>query len=253
MPHVESAGAAIHYQVEGRGRPLVLQHGLYQDLEVWRECGWTQGLAGRQLVLIDARGHGRSARPHDPAAYALERRVDDVAAVLDALGIGTADFFGYSMGGWIGFGLARLRPERVAGLVILGQHPYARSLAGYRGEIAAGLAGGPEGFVRALEAQGPLDPAERRRAAGHDFAALMALAQDRDSQAEALPAMAGPALLLAGELDPLCAGARQAAAAMPAARFVPLDGLDHTTSFTDNGRALAEVQAFLQALDLARG
>lgn len=250
MPHIESAGAAIYYEAEGQGRPLVLQHGLFQDGEVWREAGWTAALPGRRLILIDARGHGRSAKPHDPAAYALERRVADVLAVLDDLHVPAADFFGYSMGGWIGFGLARLAPERVRSLIVLGQHPYARSLAHYRPAIAAGRAGGPAAFLRQLEADfGSVSAAERRCAPAHDYDALWALTQDRASQADALTAMTMPALLLAGELDPVCAEARQAAADMPAARFVPLAGRDHATAFTDGGAARPPVQAFLAALE----
>ena len=69
--------------------------------------------ADRQLILLDARGHGASDKPHDPAAYDLRLRVGDVTAVLDDLEIRRADYFGYSMGGWIGFGLAKHAPVRL--------------------------------------------------------------------------------------------------------------------------------------------
>jgi pimeloyl-ACP methyl ester carboxylesterase len=59
-----------------------------------------------QLILVDARGHGASDKPHEPAAYALSLRVSDIVAVLDALHLSTAHFWGYSMGAvdWVWHG-----------------------------------------------------------------------------------------------------------------------------------------------------
>jgi len=59
----------------------------------------------------DQAGHAHaiynaSDKPHDPEAYAAEHNVGDVIAVLDRLGISKASYFGYSMGGLIGFGMA---------------------------------------------------------------------------------------------------------------------------------------------------
>jgi pimeloyl-ACP methyl ester carboxylesterase len=72
-------------------------------LESWRERGYTNVLGDDyRLILIDARGHGRSDKPHEPEAYVRELRATDVVAVLDDLGIGKTNYFGYSMGGRIG-------------------------------------------------------------------------------------------------------------------------------------------------------
>ena len=62
-------------------------------------------------VLFDARGHGKSDKTHEPAAYELALMVGDMVAVLDALGIDQAHYWGYSMGGKIGLGLARHYPD----------------------------------------------------------------------------------------------------------------------------------------------
>src|ERR1700733_8368713 len=98
MPYAANAGARIHYEVEGTGLPLILQHGFSDSLESWYDFGYVDALkAAHQLVLIDARGHGASDKPHDTAAYANDVRVADILAVLRDLDIHRADYFGYSM------------------------------------------------------------------------------------------------------------------------------------------------------------
>src|SRR5438046_9019909 len=129
MPYANHQSTRIHYQVEGEGPPLVLQHGFTGNLKRWYSFGYVDALkADYQLILVDARGHGASDKPHDPAAYALPLRVGDVLAVLDALHLDKVDYWGYSMGGWIGFGMAKYAAKRVQSLVIGGAHPYEQRL-----------------------------------------------------------------------------------------------------------------------------
>ena len=119
MPYAQGSGLAIHYEVSGNGPAIVLQHGFTQCIQDWIECGYLAALsANYRVVLIDARGHGQSEKPHSEAAYLLEHRVRDVTAVLDAACIYRAHFWGYSMGGFIGFGMARHAPHRLNALVI---------------------------------------------------------------------------------------------------------------------------------------
>jgi pimeloyl-ACP methyl ester carboxylesterase len=115
--------------VEGEGPALVLQHGFSEGVIDWYESGYVEALRrDYRLILIDARGHGASDKPHDPDAYVLNRRVADVVAVLDALDIAKALYWGYSdtdvarqsMGGWIGFGMAKYAKE-------MGRHGYKLS------------------------------------------------------------------------------------------------------------------------------
>src|SRR5207237_3323115 len=68
MPYANNQGVRIHYRVEGEGLPLVLQHGYTQSLEHWYQCGYVDALkAHYRLVLVDARGHGGSDKPHERA------------------------------------------------------------------------------------------------------------------------------------------------------------------------------------------
>jgi pimeloyl-ACP methyl ester carboxylesterase len=75
MPYAHNAGVRIHSQVEGEGCPLVLQHGFSESVVDWYESGYVDALSrDYRLILIDARGHGTSDKPHDPDAYLLNRR-----------------------------------------------------------------------------------------------------------------------------------------------------------------------------------
>jgi pimeloyl-ACP methyl ester carboxylesterase len=130
MPYVNSQDVRIHYQVESAGPPLVLLHGFSDSLESWYEQGYVEALKpDYQVILLDARGHGASGKPHDPGAYDMSRHVADILAVLDALQVPTAHFWGYSMGGQVGFGLAQHAPKRFASLIIGGADPYQGALA----------------------------------------------------------------------------------------------------------------------------
>ena len=130
MPYVSNQGVRIHYHVEGHGPTLVLQHGQSDNLRAWYDAGYVDTLRDEyQLVLVDARGHGASDKPHDPEAYNIARNAEDIVAVLDALGIEKAHFWGHSMGGRIGFGIAKYTPERFHSLIIGSMSPYKRPKA----------------------------------------------------------------------------------------------------------------------------
>ena len=95
MPYATSEGLRIYYEIAGAGPPLLLHHGLTGSWRDWEEFGFLDGLQDDyQLIMLDARGHGASDKPHDPAAYGFERGVADVVAVLDDLGIDRAHYYG---------------------------------------------------------------------------------------------------------------------------------------------------------------
>jgi pimeloyl-ACP methyl ester carboxylesterase len=76
MPNATNVGIRIHYEVVGSGPPLVLHHGSFASGADWRDLGYADVLKHEnQLILIDARGHGASDKPHNPAAYDLALRV----------------------------------------------------------------------------------------------------------------------------------------------------------------------------------
>ena len=195
---------------------------------------------------MDARGHGASDKPHDPAAYALPLRVGDVLAVLDALRLDKVDYWGYSMGGWIGFGMAKYAAQRVHSLVIGGAHPYEQRLP-----ASSRLDGSdPEAFLAALFGRLQVDaaaipPALREELLANDFRALAAAQQDRPSLEDMLPTMTMPCCLYAGGADPLYPKARECAQRIPQATFFAMPNLDHGAAFREAGLALPHVIRFL--------
>jgi pimeloyl-ACP methyl ester carboxylesterase len=245
MPFATNAGIRIHYEVEGSGPPLVLHHGSFASAADWRDLGYVDALKHEnQLILMDARGHGASDKPHDSTAYDLELRASDVTSVLDDLKVERANFFGYSMGGWIGFGLAKYAPIRFHSLILGGAHPYADSFQGSRDS----LSGGMTGFVSLLkQAYGPfMTPAMLARHEANDLAALLALSQDRTDFSEVLPTMKMPCLLFVGEDDPRLSGVRESARSIPSAAFFSLPGCGHAAGLAQHELTLPHVMAFLR-------
>ena len=89
--------------------------------EMWPLEGYVDGLhLAHRVILIDARGHGHSARPTDPADYGLHCHVADVLAVLDELGVESAALCGWSMGAATALRAAACAPERVGAVAALG-------------------------------------------------------------------------------------------------------------------------------------
>jgi pimeloyl-ACP methyl ester carboxylesterase len=250
MPYADNAGIRIHYRTEGQGPPLVIQHWSLATMDDWYDYGYVAALKSDfRLVLLDARGHGASDKPHRPEAYELQKRVQDIVAVLDDLGIAQADFLGYSMGGWIGFGVARYAPERFRSLIIGGQHPFAQSMDELRQLVRYGVEKGPGAFVAMWEESiGALSSKTRERMLAYDYAALLAVAQDRESLEAVLPTMRMPCLLYVGEADEVYPMAKECAKQIANATFVALPGLDHGEAIRRSDIVLPHVKRFLTAV-----
>jgi pimeloyl-ACP methyl ester carboxylesterase len=251
MPYAMNAGTRIHYEVDGVGPALVLQHGFTQCLEDWIEHGYVPALRERyRVILIDARGHGSSDKPHDPASYAMDLRASDVTAVLDNLGVEKAHYWGYSMGGAIGFAMAKYASHRVDALVIGSSIPHARDQSGLRQLARAGITGGGDAFIAAFDQMiGPMPRSDSRamRLRTADFEAYLAAQQDRGSMEDVLPTMAMPCCLYSGEAESNFSLVRSASEQIPNARFFSLPGLSHGLAFTESSQVLPPVMAFLDS------
>ena len=161
MSFVFNDGIRIHYEVEGNGPLLVLQHGLSDSTEGWYESGYVERLKDEfQLIMIDARGHGDSDKPHDSAAYDLKLMTSDVLAVLDRLHLERVYYCGNSLGCRIGFEIAKQAPKRIHAFIMGGHHPYFSSTQFFRNIFKDGL----DAWLEVIEAAaGPLKPSTRER------------------------------------------------------------------------------------------
>ena len=117
----DSDGVQIHYTDTGEGDPLVLIHGFAMNLKRMESAGVVDGLAerGYRVLAIDARGHGESGRPQDPAAYGEEIPLD-VVRLIDHLGFEQAYVVGYSMGAIVTNKVRALAPEKLRAVVMGG-------------------------------------------------------------------------------------------------------------------------------------
>lgn len=250
MPHASNLGVRIHYQVTGAtgeasAPPLVIQHGFSSSGEALRKLGYVEALgACRQLILIDARGHGASDKPHDPGAYVLARRVGDITAVLDEIGVQQADFLGYSMGGWIGFGMLAFAGGRIGRAIIGGAHPFAD-------DAWAGFAridpGDDDAFILAMEAAigERFGDEVKPMILDNDRIALAASARLRDSLLPALTGSTAPVLLYAGSGDARRPEIERAAETLPSAALRILPGLSHAEVYMRPDLVAPVVEVFL--------
>jgi 3-oxoadipate enol-lactonase len=118
MPSTEDSGVRIHFDVVGAGRPLLLLHGGAASGEIWHWTGYVDALSPEfQLILIDARGHGRSGALADATVTTPRESAADCIAVLDELGLPAASALGFSMGGSTAVALAALHPTRIRAAV----------------------------------------------------------------------------------------------------------------------------------------
>jgi pimeloyl-ACP methyl ester carboxylesterase len=197
------------------------------------------------VVTIDARGHGKSDKPHDPAQYTMELRASDVRSVLDELGVSKVNYWGYSMGARTGFAFAQYHGDRLGSMINGAAGPASpkneetritRGADALRARDYAGIA----------SAFGVTEAQARVIMAGNDLDALAAAQLGLLSWDGVDPrTLRVRSLHYAGERDPLRYAAQAAASAMPYARFVSLPGLDHLTGFTSAQHVLSTAMGFL--------
>ncbi len=119
MTDLIANGIRLHYVERGSGAAMLWLHGLCASAEGWRDT--MAHFADRfHVIAYDARGHGRSEIPDDPGAYSQEVMINDLGAVMDALGVGQAILGGHSMGAGVALNFALRYPERCRGLILVG-------------------------------------------------------------------------------------------------------------------------------------
>ena len=253
MPYANNQGVRIYYEIEGEGPPLVLVHGLGVSIDHWRQVGYVEALKNDyRLILVDARGHGSSDKPHDPAAYSLELMATDIVALLDGLHTARAHFLGYSFGGWIGWGIAEHAPERFHSLIVGGAAPPREVLPEEPKSFLNLFQKGMDAWLSEVEPMwgSRWTPEVMAMGRANDLDALIALVsaddrvRGRDFE-DILPTVMIPCLLYVGVDDGSYAGAKKASEAIPNATFVSFPGLNHVEALYRLDLVLPHVRRFL--------
>jgi class 3 adenylate cyclase len=262
-PLRKSADVHIAYQIIGNGPlDLVLVGGAFSNLELsWedsRRVHFNKRLAAfSRLICFDKRGMGLSDRISNMAT--LEERMDDVRAVMDAIGSQRAAVFGTSEGGAMSILFAATYPERTRALVLYGTFAKYPGLVRAPGQLEALIAqierswGTGETLRRmAPSLAGDNDAVrawaryERLSASLATVIALRQMNWDIDIR-HVLPAIRVPTLVLhrSGDLAVSVEAGRYIAAQIPGAKYVELPGNDHFPFVGDSDRLVDEVEEFL--------
>jgi pimeloyl-ACP methyl ester carboxylesterase len=266
--YARSGDVNIAFQVLGEGPgDLVFVPGYVSNIEVtWEEPAFARfltRLAGfSRLVLFDKRGTGLSDRVANMPS--LEIRMDDVRAVMDAVGSQRAAIFGFSEGGPMSALFAATFPQRTTALLMAGayprrawapDYPWGMSDAQFRAwiEQIGKEWGGPVGIeIRAksmLRDEGFLRWSARYLRMGASPAAAVALVRmiaEIDIR-HVLPTIRVPTLILHsigdGSVD--IRSARYLAEHIPGAKYVELPGPDHLPWLSDGDAIISEIAEFL--------
>jgi pimeloyl-ACP methyl ester carboxylesterase len=117
--YAEVNGINLYFETHGTGRPLVLLHGGLGSGEMFGPILPTLA-EDHQVIAVDLQGHGRTADIDRPIDIRL--MADDIAALIDYLGLDKPDVVGYSLGGGVAFFTAVKYPEKVGRLVMASAH-----------------------------------------------------------------------------------------------------------------------------------
>jgi class 3 adenylate cyclase len=267
--HYARSGAVhIAYQVSGSGaRDLILVPGFVSQVElVWEEPHWSRFFTRlgsfSRLIHFDKRGTGLSDRV--ATMPMLEERMDDLRAVLDAVGSERATLLGISEGGPMCALFAATYPERTASVIFVGamarmawapDHPWGRSREEFEARLDAVERNWGTGasvdlyapsFARDEDFRRWVSRWERSGASPGAALALLKMNMEIDVR-HVLPAIRVPALVLhrAGDRAVKVEQGRCIAGRIPGAKYVELAGDDHAAPAGDMDALVAEIEEFV--------
>ena len=238
-------GARLAVHRLGKGRPVLLLHGLFSSAAVnWIKFGHAQKLAdaGYEAIMPDLRAHGQSAAPHDPQAYPADVLVRDVLALTEQLGLVDFDLGGFSLGS-----------RTAVRAVVTGLAPRRLILGGMGLEGLAGWARRSDFFIDAIDRFEEVkrgDPAfvakSFMKTQKTDLVATrLLLGSVDDTPPDAIARVTMPTLVVCGADDRDNGSAPALAEALPDARYAEIPGT-HMSSVTQRELGDAMV-AFLLA------
>jgi class 3 adenylate cyclase len=268
--YARSGDLSIAYQVVGDGPfDLVYVPGWVSNIEsMWEEPGLTRFLerlaSFSRLILFDKRGTGLSDPVPTDGLPTLEERMDDVRAVMDAVGSERAALLGHSEGGNMCVLFTATYPERTTALILVGcyakrirsdDYPWAPTVEERAQQIEETEAtwGSPEAF-RELAPSKVKDQAFQRwigryfrQSASPKAAAALLRMNSQIDVRDVLPTIGVPTLLLyrTDDADVHVDEGRYIGDRIPGAKFVELPGEDHLMWTGDVDALLDEIEEFL--------
>ncbi len=258
----------VHYALAGTSStaetPLVLLHPWGFNGRIWEQTARSWG-EDRQVLVVDLPGHGKSDKTH--AYYPMERLAAAVLDAMDAAGVKRAFVVGNSLGGATTLALARMAPERLRGMVLIGSpggkkfimplRTAARQLA--KPLELQGLSDeswwlglkllAPGGSAHAASLRGDF----LRLKGARDYTAWSQASLDVLQQAaEYAPPLGDvqvPALIVHGQNDPLIWRSLSEALkdGLPQARMVVLEGCGHMPQMECPAQLVPHVLTFIRA------
>jgi pimeloyl-ACP methyl ester carboxylesterase len=247
-------GMRMYYEVSGSGDPLVVLHGAYMNIPSMGAI--IPKLAQTHRVYaVELQGHGRTTDIDRPITY--QNLADDVAALMDAVGLQKADVFGYSMGAIAGLQLAIRHPAKVNKLVAAS---VAYDLKGWQPEFIAFI---PQMTVEMIVAMPFAQDYKKLAANPNGFPELarklIALEKEPMAWAEDVKKMKTPVLIISGDAD---VNTLEHAVAMfrllgggvmgdmgkplPASRLAVMPATSHTAVITQTDLLHAFIEPFLK-------
>jgi pimeloyl-ACP methyl ester carboxylesterase len=237
-----SAGVQIHYVDEGKGQPIVLVHGALGNIESnWIQTGVITNLSrDHRVIALDMRGHGRSGKPYEPAAYG-HHMADDIVRLLDHLKIRKAHLIGYSFGAVVAGYTSTRFPDRFLTVTFGGATPMLAWTAAQQKQFEERAQQYEQGSVRGLilrtaagvgekltEAQ--IQKRESELLQTQDLRAIAAVSRSQSEflvKAEELKTSTVPTLAIVGSDDPALNAVNELRRLRPDIGLVIIDGATH--------------------------
>jgi pimeloyl-ACP methyl ester carboxylesterase len=254
MPTLDRDGVKIQYEVAGDGPALILTHGYSSTGEMW--AGQIAPLSKHfKVITWDMRGHGRSDYPEDQDQYSEAATVEDMAALLDAVGAKDAIVGGLSLGGYMSLAFHATYPERTRALLIIDTGPgYKNDQARYgwnQNAIRRAERYEADGLPDLTKASAEVRLARHRDATGLARAARGMLTQRNARVIESLPNIKVPAIVIVGADDtPFLAASDYMAAKIPGAKKAVIEGAGHSANIDQPARFNAALMGFLDEAGL---
>jgi 3-oxoadipate enol-lactonase len=261
MPFMRVNDIQLAYTDVGSGAPVVFIHGYPFNRSLWNEQ--LDALSGTyRVVAPDLRGFGESDRPEGPAT--MNRMAQDVAQLMDGLGISRAVIAGLSMGGYVALAFCKQFPSRVSALVLAdtraqgdteeGKQTRAQQAEKALSEGMAGIADAmlpklltPETVSKRPEVVKRIRDMMLKTKPEGAAAALMGMAE-REDQTEFISSINAPTLILVGSEDAITpvADSETMHSKIAGSRLVVIENAGHVSNLEQTDKFNEALVGFLR-------